>query len=141
MLALNRKRLGKTAHHINYVQADLFNWKPDAQYAVVFFSFWLSHVPPEKFAGFWETVSAALAPGGRVFFIDSRPAPNSTAADQRIAAADITSLRRLNDGREFTIYKLFYKLGDLKEQLAHFGWQIEVNQTPQYFLYGKGGKR
>jgi demethylmenaquinone methyltransferase/2-methoxy-6-polyprenyl-1,4-benzoquinol methylase len=97
-------------------------------------------VPPEKFAGFWETVGAALAPGGRVFFIDSRPTAKSTASNHVIDPESNFSLRRLNDGREFTIYKLFYDPTQLGQQLAQLGWQIEVGQTPNYFLYGNGSK-
>jgi hypothetical protein len=28
-------------------------WRPDRRYDVVFFGFWLSHVPLERFAAFW----------------------------------------------------------------------------------------
>src|SRR2546425_7346726 len=52
-LALNRARLGDA--DIDYVEADLFAWRPDATYDVVFFSFWLSHVPAAAFADFWTT--------------------------------------------------------------------------------------
>jgi len=50
--------------HVEYVHADLFVWEPDRTYDVCFFSFWLSHVPEERFASFWEKVARALAPGG-----------------------------------------------------------------------------
>jgi hypothetical protein len=33
----------------------------------------LSHVAPNRFANFWETVGDALRPAGRVFFIDELP--------------------------------------------------------------------
>jgi ubiquinone/menaquinone biosynthesis C-methylase UbiE len=140
VLALNQKRLGDNANTIQYTQADLFNWKPEATYDVVFFSFWLSHVPPEKFTGFWETVSRALAPGGRVFFIDSLPSATGTASNQPVDAGNILMQRRLNDGREFSIYKVFYEPASLTTQLAALGWQVAVQQTPQYFLYGTGSR-
>jgi hypothetical protein len=35
----------------------------------VFFSHWLSHIPPEDFRAFWECVAACLAPKGRIFLI------------------------------------------------------------------------
>ena len=69
VIAVNRVPLPSSG--INYVQADLFNWRPERNFDTVFFSFWLSHVPPERFGGFWETVKACLNPGGRVFLIDS----------------------------------------------------------------------
>ena len=68
VLEFNRKRVGEGVRHI---QADLFSWEPDRHYDVVFFSFWLSHVPPELFPRFWDLVAQALRPGGRVFFIDN----------------------------------------------------------------------
>ena len=43
---------------------------PDRRYDAVFFGFWISHVPEEKFASFWSLVAEALEPGGRVFFFD-----------------------------------------------------------------------
>ena len=76
-LALSKARLGDAPVH--YVEADLFAWQPDARYDVVFFSFWLSHVPPERFEAFWDTVRLCLRPNGRVFFLDSRYAETSTA--------------------------------------------------------------
>jgi 23S rRNA C2498 (ribose-2'-O)-methylase RlmM len=33
---------------VEFVLADLFDWRPDRRYDVVFFGFWLSHVPPER---------------------------------------------------------------------------------------------
>src|SRR5215475_4660081 len=69
VLAINRARVA--ASNVEYVEADLFAWRPPERYQAVFFSFWLSHVPEERFAAFWRSVSAALAPGGAVFLIDS----------------------------------------------------------------------
>jgi hypothetical protein len=37
---------------------------------VVFFGFWLSHVPLGLFEPFWSLVADCLEPGGRVFFVD-----------------------------------------------------------------------
>ena len=65
MLSIATARLHSPQVHT--IQADLFQWQPTEQFDVVFFGFWLSHVPPERFAGFWQLVSRCLAPGGRVF--------------------------------------------------------------------------
>ena len=47
VIALNREKCG--SFKPEYIIADIFNWKPVVSYDVVFFSFWLSHVPPNLF--------------------------------------------------------------------------------------------
>ena len=135
-IAINRGRVG--AHNVDYVQADLFAWQPRARYDAVFFSFWLSHVPDERFAAFWSTVSAALAPGGSVYLIDSAFDPTSTAKDHVLPGRDTEiATRKLNDGREFRIVKIFYEPGALVAKLAPLGFRADVLQTPRYFIHGE----
>jgi trans-aconitate methyltransferase len=55
MLAIASARVG--GERVRFVPADLFRWQPDRRYDVVFFGFWLSHVPAERFASFWSVVS------------------------------------------------------------------------------------
>jgi SAM-dependent methyltransferase len=137
VLKLNRGRQGSP--NVTYVQADIFAWQPEALFDVVFFSFWLSHVPPQRFEPFWHMVARSLKPGGRVFFVDSRHNATSTAHDHRSGDAEAgTVVRRLNDGREFEIVKIFYAREDLLARLGQMGWQARVNETPRYFLYGEG---
>ena len=50
---------------------DLFSWQPDQDYDVVFFAFWLSHVPESHTDRFWRSVHDALRPGGRFFLVDA----------------------------------------------------------------------
>jgi ubiquinone/menaquinone biosynthesis C-methylase UbiE len=58
MLAIASTRVD--AGQVRFVSADLFRWRPDCRYDVVFFGFWLSHVPPERFASFWSLVADCL---------------------------------------------------------------------------------
>ena len=137
MLKLNAARLGSSA--IRYVEADLFSWQPGEgeRYDTIFFGFWLSHVPAESFEVFWELVRRCLAPGGRMFFVDSRRQETSTARDHVLPNPEAAVLsRRLNDGREFQVYKVFYDPDDLTTRLRRLGWDPTVSQTPHYFLYG-----
>ena len=135
VLELNRARLPSAK--INYVQADLFGWTPERKYDTVFFSFWLSHVPPERFGSFWATVKASLNPGGRVFLLDSSHAPTGTARDQVLGSADETTItRRLDDGQMFEIVKVFYEPERLEAKLAALGWQSSVRKTADFFVYG-----
>lgn len=138
MLALNAARLGSPAN-VDYVEADLFRWEPTGGFDVVFFGFWLSHVPPERFEGFWDLVRRCLAPAGRVFFVDSRREEASTAADHRLPPAPSHVVqRRLNNGREFEIVKIFYEPRPLAERLSGLGWRFNIRDTERYFIYGHG---
>ena len=69
MIEIASARVGGDAR-VRFVQADLFRRRPERRYDVVFFGFWLSHVPPERFESFWSLVAECLAPGGRVLFAD-----------------------------------------------------------------------
>jgi SAM-dependent methyltransferase len=136
-LAINRARVGAAAG-VQFVQADLFAWHPQATFDVVFFGFWLSHVPPDLFEPFWRLVAGALRPGGRVFFVDSKFEPSSTARDHVLENAQADSVvRRLNDGREFQVVKVFYRPGELQARLRSLGWSADIRETPRYFLLGE----
>ena len=137
MLQINAARV--RSERVRHIQANVFSWRPTDRFDTVFFGFWLSHVPPERFAAFWETVRSCLAPRGRVFFVDSRHETTSTALDHRLPDKSATvSRRRLNDGREFQVYKIFYEPAELTCRLLNLGWDIEVCQTDHYFIYGHG---
>src|SRR5438552_3764648 len=140
VLAINRARVA--AKNVDYVEADLFGWRPRQRYDVVFFSFWLSHVPDELFASFWETVDAALAPDGAAYLIDSAFDPSSTAKDHALPRRDAGVVtRKLNDGREFRIVKVFWAPGALSSRLDALGWSAKLAQTASYFIYGEAQPR
>ena len=65
MLSSSTARLHSPQVHT--IQADLFQWQPTEQFDVVFFGVWLSHVPPERFAGFWQLVSRVWRQVGACF--------------------------------------------------------------------------
>jgi SAM-dependent methyltransferase len=136
MIGINRARVGDPS--IEYVTADLFAWSPPRRFDSVFFSFWLSHVPPERFAPFWDLVGRALVPGGRAVFIDNRWIESATSLGGRLGDRDSTSVeRQLNDGRWYRIVKVFYDPAELEERLGDLGWQAHVAGTAQYFIYGE----
>lgn len=132
-LELNRRRLSGDGR-AEYEVADLFNWNPTRRWDAVFFGFWLSHVPGERFAEFWSLVARALAPGGHVLLVDSLADPTSTAADHRLESGG-EATRRLNDGRTFRIVKRFLEPDVLEADLARHGWRAEAGRTATYFAY------
>jgi demethylmenaquinone methyltransferase/2-methoxy-6-polyprenyl-1,4-benzoquinol methylase len=137
VIAINQGRV-TPGTNVNYLQQDLFSWRPTERYDLVFFSFWLSHVPPERFAAFWEMVRGSLSLGGRAFLIDSLYTDRSTARDHTLAGPEATSmLRRLNDGREYHIVKVFYDPQVLETRLATLGWQASMHASANgLVLYG-----
>ena len=133
-IAINRQRV--KSDRVEYVVADLFDWRPARQFDAVFFGFWLSHVPPEQFEPFWANVRASLRDGGRVFFVDSLLEQSSTARDHHQLDRSGRMTRRLNDGREFRIVKIFYEPAELQRRLQALGWDGWVRSTGQFFIYG-----
>jgi demethylmenaquinone methyltransferase/2-methoxy-6-polyprenyl-1,4-benzoquinol methylase len=110
--------------------------EPDRLVDAVFTGFWLSHVPRARLADFLAIVRRWLKPGGTFAFIDSLADPQSSAVDHP-EPADDTSLRRLADGREFTIVKVFYEPDELEAALTDAGFvDARVTTTGRFFLTG-----
>jgi len=136
VLGISAKRLTSTSVNVEYRVADVFAWTPTTCYDTVFFAFWLSHVPRARFDWFWRLVGAALRPGGEAVFIDSLREASSTARDHELPADTGIVKRRLNDGREFDVVKIFYEARALEITLAQRGWVGSVGCTGKFFLYG-----
>jgi ubiquinone/menaquinone biosynthesis C-methylase UbiE len=134
MLALNRERL--RTGNVQYVNGDIFSWASPTGFDLVFFSFWLSHVPRTQFDEFWEKVQLALRPGGAAFFADNLFTADSSARDHDPIDRSGTVRRRLNDGREFQIVKIFYEPQELEDRLSEIGWKAQVRSTGEFFFYG-----
>ena len=135
--ALDRARERLVAHglraHLHVRDA----WaEPDRQVDGVFMGFWLSHVPRERLADFLALGRRWLRPGGRIAFIDSLADPASGAADHP-EPGDDRAIRRLADGREFTIVKVFYAPDELAAALEAAGFaEAEISTTGRFFVLG-----
>lgn len=126
----NAETLALNTTEVELVRADVFAWRPSQQFDLVFFSFWLSHVPEERFDEFWALVRSALRRDGRVFLIDS--GPKEEQSDER-------QVRQLADGREFTIVKRYWEPEELRARLLPLGFQLDLQVTANgNFLYGSG---
>lgn len=138
MLARARARVGDS--RVRFIQADLFGWKPDQRYDVVFFSAWISHVPLDRFEAFWKFIAHCLEPEGRVFFCDD----NYRTPDELIEGESSSTIRRrLNDGTSFRAVKVPWRADQLESKLAAMGWCITVTPTsgPSYWGAGSRGAR
>jgi len=128
----------KVTGAVEYVVADVFAWEPPRAFDVCFFSFWLSHVPSERVAAFWELVGRALKPDGRVFLVD-----NAQLGDPRhlVGARGEVLRRSLSDGREFDIVKRMWTPAELERELAGLGWHLAAKTTTNgHFIVARDRK-
>ncbi len=138
MIAINRAKL--QSDRVHYQQTDLFSWQPEQEYDMVFFGFWLSHVPTNKLSQFLTVVHRALKKGGRLFLVDSQKPDFSNPQTQTENLGDERQKRVLKDGRQFEIVKIYYQPPKLSATLRQHGFDIEVQTTPDHFLYADGVK-
>ena len=136
MLALARERVGAD-DRVDFVCGDVFAWRPERRYDVVFFGFWLSHVPLELFAAFWALVADCLTQDGRVFFADDA----HRTPDELINGEDSPIVRRrLPDGTSYRAVKIAHTPASLEQRLADLGWNIQVHGTEGPFYWGSGAR-
>jgi SAM-dependent methyltransferase len=137
MLELNQARIGDAP--VEFVLADAFRWQPGHgdRFDLIFIGFFLSHVPPELFAGWWTRMAAWLAHGGRVCFVDDVAGPNRPAAgDRPEAGPGYAHHRRLGGSRRYTIVKVYYEAAELADMLGWLGWDADVRSTGVHMLVG-----
>jgi demethylmenaquinone methyltransferase/2-methoxy-6-polyprenyl-1,4-benzoquinol methylase len=136
-LSIARDRLmahGLRAHlHVRDAWAE-----PDRAVDGLFAGFWLSHVTRARLPEFLGLIRRWLRPGGLFSFIDSREDSHSGAVDQPPSDEPDIARRRLADGREFRIPKVFYEPRELEHALLAAGFAAaEVTTTNRFFLLGR----
>ena len=135
MLAIAAARTG--GEQVRFVQADLFAWRPDRRYDVVFIGFWLSHVPLERFESFWSLVADGLEEDGRVFLADDA----YRTPDELVAGPSSSTIRRrLDDGRSYRLVKVPHQPAELEERLRRIGWDIKVTTAAGPVYWGAGSR-
>lgn len=117
MLATNKAKLNNP--RVRYQQADLFDWQPVGVYDLVFFAFWISHVPPERLAAFIQQAAAAVKPGGRIFIADE---PGGGRQLSGPVENDIEQTRTLHNGETYRIVKVYHDPQVLQLQLEALGF-------------------
>jgi SAM-dependent methyltransferase len=133
MLALAAARTG--GERVRFIQADLFTWRPDQSYDVVFIGFWLSHVPLERFDSFWSMVADGLEEDGRVFFADDA----YRTPDELVEGPSSSTIRRrLDDGTPYRLVKVPHQPAELEERLRRIGWDITVTTAAGPVYWGAG---
>ena len=130
MLEIALQKFGE--ERINFQQADLFRWKAEQQYDLVFFANWLSHVPPEALDDFLNKVQQAVRSGGQIAVIDQYQPSDS---DKQVAKDNIYAKRPIQDGRQFTIVKAFYNLEYLRVKFETRGFEVSIDKFADFFFF------
>ncbi len=133
--ALDRARERLVAHDLRAHLHVRDAWaEPDRTVQGLFAGFWLSHVPRARLADFLGLIRRWLTTGGLFAALDSLADPASGAEDHPEPADDL-AVRRLADGREFTIVKVYYTADELRDALSAAGFtDVEVTTTGRFFL-------
>jgi demethylmenaquinone methyltransferase/2-methoxy-6-polyprenyl-1,4-benzoquinol methylase len=131
MLELNRAKVGERSN-LRFEVADAFAPDVAGRFEVIFFGFFLSHVPPDRFAAFWRSLEGLLAPAGRVFVVDE--ADHGLWEEDWIDRGAGIVRRPLNDGSVHRAVKVLYRAGDLEGRLVRLGWEASVHpELPFYW--------
>ena len=129
MLALNAQKVGNRS--LTYRVADAFELPATHDFDVVFFGYFLSHVPRSRLGAFWAVVDGLLRPGGRAFFVDEG---DHSAWDEDWVDREAGVVRRpLRDGTLHRAVKVLWRPRDLERALAELGWAASVTDDSPFY--------
>ena len=124
--------------NVEFVEADVFSWEPPSprSFDVVFFSFWLSHVPPDRFDAFWAMVDRCLVPGGRAILIDNKLHDGVWPPVEEYSDDYVQIRTDLSSGESHRIVKVYFEPRELEQRLGELGWSAEITTTDRFFVLG-----
>ena len=137
MLELNRARVGERPH-VRYHVADALALRASRTYDVVFFGFFLSHVPPVS-----STPSGPASPGSwRPAAASSSSTRPITACGRRTGSTATAGIvrRPLTDGRVHRAVKVLWRPDQLERRLSEIGWDASVREE-RPFYWGTAARR
>ena len=130
MLEVNRVKVGER-DNTRYEVVDAFGLEPAHAFDVVFFGFFVSHVPPGRFEAFWGLVEGLLAPGGRVFFVDE--GRHFLWREDWLDEPAGVVRRPLIDGTVHRAVKVLWSADDLAARLKDLGWDASVTDEGPFY--------
>jgi trans-aconitate methyltransferase len=117
---------------VSFELADVHAWEPPRRYDVVHVAFLLSHIPSARWDRFWDVATAAVADDGILAFVDAAP----DRRDEEEWLTEGVVRRRLRDGSEHRIVKVFPTPAELTAALTSRGLEVEVSVLGDHFLVG-----
>jgi demethylmenaquinone methyltransferase/2-methoxy-6-polyprenyl-1,4-benzoquinol methylase len=139
MLELNRLRVADPS--VEFRLADVFDWDTDERFDLIVTGFFVSHVPPSRFAPFWAKLARWLRPDGLVWIVDDATPRAVPEADARSVGGALHAHRRVFEDHEYTIVKLFYRPDLLTARLDELGWDAALRATGEHLLVGTARPR
>ena len=130
MLELNRARIGERPN-VRYAVADAFVLEATHDFDGIFAGFFLSHVPPSRFAALWQILGGVLAPSGCVFFVDEGR-HFLWREDWIDEDAGIVG-RVLTDGTVHRAVKVLWRPEDLAARLRDLDWDASVHPEGPFY--------
>jgi demethylmenaquinone methyltransferase/2-methoxy-6-polyprenyl-1,4-benzoquinol methylase len=121
--------------NVSFEVVNVFSWDPEAQFDVIFFSAWLSHVPTSRVDQFWHSLRSLLAEDGRVLFIDEHV--DEREKEAYVPGRDEIVERRLNDGSTFRVVKNFVDPDRLELRLRRLGWDCTIRRDGRDWVCGE----
>jgi len=128
-----------TAANVRFEVADVFSWTAAGRFDTVFFAAWLSHVPASRFEQFWRQLRGLVTGQGRVLFVDEHPDVRGKEA-YAAGSAEIIH-RRLGDGSEHRLVKVFIHPGQLRARLRQLGWHSRIRRDGNDWVIGEARPR
>jgi demethylmenaquinone methyltransferase/2-methoxy-6-polyprenyl-1,4-benzoquinol methylase len=105
------------------------------KFSACFAGFWWSHIPLSRLDGFLEGLSAKLATGARVAFLDNRyVAGSSTPISRRDADGNGYQQRQLADGTTHEVLKNFPTAGQMEKRLGRHGGDVRFTNYQYYWV-------
>ena len=96
----------------------------------------LSHVPSARLDGFLTMATDAVAPNGRLLFVDEHADPRHEEWTDNPEIA----IREMTDGSRHEIVKVFVKSEQLAARLDQLGWLVDFD-VDQAWLIGSARRR
>jgi len=133
--AVDIARSRVTAANVRFEVADVFSWTAAARFDTVFFAAWLSHVPASRFEQFWRQLRGLVAGQGRVLFVDEHP--DVRGKEDYEPGSDEIIRRRLGDGSQHRLVKVFIHPGQMQARLRQLGWQSRIRRDGDDWVIGE----
>lgn len=133
MIGIARGRV--TAANVRFEVADVFTWTAAERFDTVFFAFWLSHVPASRFERFWQQLRGLVTEQGRVLFVDEHP--DARGKEAYAPGSDEIIHRRLTDGSEHRLVKVFLHPRQLRARLHQLGWSSHIRPDSDDWIIGE----